>query len=79
MHDGVVSLEEPTIGEAAAKRLAVLAVCKCGRTKELCPGIICISPNTLVSDVGAKLTCRQCGRRGLYTRVTLPRSEFRSA
>lgn len=79
MHDGGFSHDELTVGEVADKRMAILAVCKCGHCKELDPRKVCIRPTTPITDVGAVLVCRRCGRRGLSTRVALPGSEYRPA
>lgn len=79
MHDGNFQHDEPTVGEVADKRMAILATCKCGQCKELDPRKVCINALTPISDVGHVLTCRRCGRRGLSTRVALPGTEYRSA
>ena len=76
--DGVF-FDEPTVREIITKRLAILAVCKCGRSVEVKPTSICVKPDTPISEVGDVLTCRRCGRTGLMTRTTLPGSEFRPA
>lgn len=77
--DGGFQHDEPTVGEVAQKNLAILAICKCGRCRELNPTKVCIAPTTPITDVGAVLICRRCGRRGLATRVALPGTEYRPA
>ncbi len=76
--DGVF-LAEPTVAEVISKKMAILAACKCGRAIEIKPTSICIGPNVPVSDVGDRLTCKRCSRKGLVTRIVLPGTEYRPA